>query len=278
MAPAGYLTFSLMNRETDLSPTAIWDFYRQRDLAASESAEMLGAHKSQISRWEPVGGRSRHGWKGFYYASTGGVRARRPHPAGQTLTATSHKPGNRGIAKAMSLGACSLRSSVGAIPGRNRPWKAGCYFPGSYSPCQKPHCAASRRVSHLLYSVTGRRCRSTCKSIEDPGGLCPPDPLGVIALKDSRGAGMKKGRAFASPPPPSSSRLGAPIAPQRCRIPGRAEAIVAGPSLSHKEGYGRFNLKAALGKRPRLSVSGTQGMGKGMKKGQSHQELEITVI
>ena len=93
--------------------------------------------------------------------------------------------------------------------------------------------------------VTGRPSRFTWNNVENPGGLCPPDPLGFNALEDSRGAEKKKGRTFASPAPPSSSRLGARVAPQRCPIPlaggsncSRTVLVVQGRLWT-----GRFNLK-----------------------------------
>jgi transcriptional regulator with XRE-family HTH domain len=36
----------------DLKPEAIWDFRKRHNLTGLELAEMLGVHKSQISRWE----------------------------------------------------------------------------------------------------------------------------------------------------------------------------------------------------------------------------------
>jgi hypothetical protein len=88
------------------------------------------------------------------------------------------------------------------------------------------------------------------------GGLCPPDPLGFIALRDSRGAGKRKAEPVVKPcpsivpPPRCSGRSPAlPYPPdgrdglyQGCP---RCSRALDGANLSEGFASGKYAVKAA---------------------------------
>jgi hypothetical protein len=176
-----------MNR--DLSHTAIWDFCRRHDLAVSESAEMLGAHKSQISRWEPGWRKVPPRLKGFLLRLGGTCASKESTSLRADLNGTSHRPANRGIAQGHESGRVLIALLEWGDPGKKPPLESLALF--SRITLALPKASLSCESASVAPPLLGYRDRNrfTCKNIERLRGTLSPSPPGVYRIE-----GLKRGR------------------------------------------------------------------------------------